>query len=333
MKVIIDGRVLTHKFTTGVQRYTRELLKAFDEIGFTYQLSYPKSNNRYLQHLWEHFVLPHKAKDYNLLFCPGNIAPVWKYKRVKLVTTIHSLSFSHAGYTKFFSAYYKLIIPRVVEISDKIITVSNTEKDNIVKHFPKYENKIVSIPNGISDIFLNQKTTFEKDDFILYVGSLNPTKNFQGVIKAFLQISNKVQHRLIIVGPMLSIYKKIYNPISEKIVFLGVVEDTQLIELYRKASLFVFPSFYESFGLPPLEAMACGCPVLVSHIPSLVETCGDAAVYCNPYDIEDISRKMLYLIKDEKLRKELIKKGLQRVKLFSWRKTAEETINVFKQIL
>jgi len=335
MKVLVDGRVLTHSFTTGVQRYTRELLKAFDKIGFTYyDITYPYTKYRYLQHFWEHIFLPLKTKNYDLLFCPGNIAPIWKSANVKMIVTIHSLAFRYfpQAYSKFFRNYYEIVIPRIMKISEKIITVSKAEKKVLSDYFPEYQNKIAVVQNGVDELFINQKLILEKENYLLYVGSLNLLKNLEGMIKAFISISAKVPHTLVIAGSIPPSFRKVDIQTSERIMFINPSNDFQLAKLYSKASLFVFPSFYEASPLPPIEAMACGCPVLVSDITALRERCGDAAIYCNPNDINDIADKILTVLSNKSLTNELISKGLKRASLFSWRKTARETIRIFHTV-
>jgi glycosyltransferase involved in cell wall biosynthesis len=113
--------------------------------------------------------------------------------------------------------------------------------------------------------------------------------------------------------------------------YLGYVNSEELAELYREASCFVYPSLYEGFGLPPLEAMACGCPVVVSNVTSLPEVCGDAAYYVDPYDVESIAEGMYKVLTDEAMRRNLIEKGLERAKLFSWEKAAKSTLRFLKK--
>jgi glycosyltransferase involved in cell wall biosynthesis len=334
MKVLIDGRVLKHKYITGVERYTKELINAFDKIGFPYEVALPESGNRFFRHLWFHFFLPFKSKKYDILFCPGNISPLFKFPGYKVVSTIHGLAclaFPHT-YNRFFVLYYKYVIPKTLKNSDAIIVVSQSEKEQIFRNYPWYKNRIYVIPNGINDFFLSQKIIYEKENYILYVGSLNPVKNVEGIIKAFLMIKDNIPHSLVIAGPKLRIFKKIKTKCHERIKFVDNLAENELINLYKKAAVFVFPSFYEASPFPPFEAMACGCPVVASAIPSLIERCGDAAVYCNPYDIRDISEKILMILKNKKLCDELINKGINRVKNFSWIKIAKETIKVFEDV-
>jgi len=334
MKILVDGRVLRDEFFTGVQCYTQQLLKSFDRLGVPYDIASPKSNNRCLQHIWEHLSLPDKARFYDLLFCPGNISPTWKPKNLKIVVSIHDLSFMYFKnvYKSLFRFYYNFTIPKIIKVADKIITVSNTERETIMESFPRYAKKIVSIHNGIDEIFLSSETILEKENYLLYVGSLNPRKNLQGVIEAFLQIAEGIPHKLVIVGVNTGAFKKTRTKDSDRIKFLGFVNQEYLVQLYRNAAVFVFPSLYEGFGLPLLEAMACGCPVITSNISSLPEVAGDSAIMIDPYDVNAMANAMYNVLTNESLRQEMIKKGLQRIKLFSWEKAAKETLKVFEEV-
>lgn len=335
MKILIDGRVLIQKFVTGVQLYARELLNAFNRLNIRYEVVYPPSGNRYLHHIWEHSLLPYKARKYDILFCPGNIAPLWKPSAFKLVITLHDLSFIYFpnSYSSAFRIYYKKVIPRVLSLSDAIITVSENEKKRINEYFPKFKHKVRVVPSGLRGKFKNVKIKYDKQNYILYVGSLNPRKNFQGVIKAFQKISSKIPHELRIVGGEFKIFKKVNLINSDRVRFLGYVDDDTLVELYSNCSLFVFPSFYEAFGFPVLEAMACGAPVITSNLSSLPEIADGAAVLVNPYDINELANAMLRVLEDRDLRDSLIRKGYERAQLFSWNKTAKGILSVFEEVL
>ena len=342
MKLAIDGRVLTHKQITGVERYTIGLIEAFDKIGVPYDLIIPSIGNRYLQHFWQHIILPTKAKSYDILFCPGNIAPIWKPEKTKIVVTIHDLSFLYfpSAYSRAFRNYYRFAMPRILRISDAVLTVSDSEKQRILSQYPFTGNKLYAIHSGINTEFLSCNVTYEKGNYILYVGSLNEKKNFQGVIKGFYNIINKIDCKLLVIGGTSNTFKKnskmraILQEIPEdKILFKEYMDKKKLVGLYRKARLFLFPSFYEGFGFPPLEAMACGCPVVTSNTSSLPEVCGDAAYYVDPYSIENIAQGIYRVLIDENLRKTLIKKGLERVKLFCWKKAAKRILEVFEEVM
>jgi glycosyltransferase involved in cell wall biosynthesis len=299
----------------------------------------PITLNKNLAHIWTHTILPFKKGK--LLFCPANIAPIFIPKNKKLVVTIHDVAFLvyQDSFSKFFQWYYRFIIPKNIKRADKIITVSKYSKKEIEKFYPNAKGKIEVIYLGIDEKFKPLKNIKKKNQ-ILYVGSLNERKNFYGVIEAFLSLNDK-NLKLIMVGNFsktfalnkasIDILKKAKQ--NENIIFKSNVSDNELIKLYNESRLFVYPSFYEGFGLPPLEAMACGTPVITSNVSSLPEVGGDAVVYCNPYDVEDIKEKIEMVLNDEKLQQEMIQKGLQRAKEFTWEKSAKEHLEVFEEVL
>jgi len=163
--------------------------------------------------------------------------------------------------------------------------------------------------------------------YLLYVGNLYPHKNIKRLISAFRQLIEKdnLDYRLVIVGGD----KK--NS-TERIIFTGLINDEELDDIYKNASLFVFPSLSEGFGFPPLEAMKRGVPVVSSHATCLPEILGNAAVYFNPQDVSDMAEKIKKVLLDKNLKSELIKKGLEGVKKYDWQKTAEETLTLYKNI-
>ena len=342
MKLLIDGRVLKHKKITGVERYVLELLTALDRSGVRYDLARPSSRNRYGQHVWEHTALAFRARKYDLLFSPGNIGPLWKPTRTKLVTTIHDLSFWYfpGPYSALFRVYYSLLIPRLIKISDAVLTLSQSERKKMIERYPSARNKIHVIHGCLNEKFLQCRPRVEKEKSILFVGSLNWRKNYRGAIAGFYKIMDRIPHRLVIVGGSNQIFKKdpqvkslLEKIPKEKIEFKGYLDEGELFELYQRASLFVLPSFYEGFGFPPLEAMACGCPVIVSQTPSLMEVCGDAAHYIDPDDVESIAEGILKVLSDEELRGNLIPKGLERARLFSGDQTVTALLRIFDEVL
>ncbi|MBD3843097.1 MAG: glycosyltransferase family 4 protein, partial [Campylobacterales bacterium] len=180
----------------------------------------------------------------------------------------------------------------------------------------------------------------EKKNQILYVGSLNERKNFIGVLKAF-DLLNKNEYKLVIVGNFFGTFN-LSNEAQEyinraknnpNIEFKQGVSNEELVKIYNQSKIFLFPSFYEGFGLPVLEAISCGTPVICSNVSSLPEVGGDAVIYCNPYDVDDIKNKIELVLNDENLQTEMIQKGLNRSKLFSWEKSAQGHIKIFKELL
>jgi glycosyltransferase involved in cell wall biosynthesis len=177
--------------------------------------------------------------------------------------------------------------------------------------------------------------------YILYVGLIRPHKNILRFIDAFnkLKKDKKIEHKLILIGKgkdgyINEIMKKIVQYSLEKeICIFEYVDMEGLINFYCGADLFVFPSLYEGFGLPPLEAMACGCPVVSSNTSSLPEVIGDAGIMFDPYSVDGLAKAMFKVIVDDGIRKDIVKKGFERVKLFSWKKMAEETIKIYNGVL
>lgn len=218
---------------------------------------------------------------------------------------------------------------------------------DIIRYFKIPENKIKVIYLGVDEDYKPLSETEIRKvrqkyhlnyPFILYVGSLISHKNIPTLIKAFYKLKKYgLPHKLVITGKRGWKYKNIFEIISKlnlqkDVVFTGYVQREDLPALYNAADLFVYPSLYEGFGLPPLEAMACGTPVITSNTSSLPEVVGNAGIMVDPYDIDGLAKAMYEVLTNEGLRAELRKRGLERAKMFSWKKTAEETLNVYKGI-
>ena len=338
MKILIDGRTLAHADITGIQRHAREISKALAEKADVC-VAIPRYSNRYYQQLWEHTLLPFYARKYDLLFSPSNVAPFWHFKKTKLVVTVHDLAFIDfpSEYSSFFQNYYKSLIPWVIKRADKVLTISDFSKNRLIKEYPFAKEKLEVIYHGLSSTF--SPSEGYKEDFVLYVGAMNEIKNFQAVLEVFMQ-ENLQDIPLKMVLPFSASFKqsakveKLLADVAyhDNIEIIDFVEQESLKALYQKANIFLFPSFHESFGFPPLEAMACGSAVIVSDVTALPEVCADAALYVNPSDIEDIKKTVLKLYHDKLLQEELVCKGLKRVSRFSWDKAASAHIKVFKEV-
>lgn len=333
--ILIDGRVLKHSAISGVERYTIEIVDGLKAImADDIDIAVPSVKNSWQQHLWEHTSLYAKSRRYKLLFCPANVCPIVKPKGVKFVTTIHDLSFFDYpdSFSLSYRLYYNLLAERVLKLSDAVITVSNFEKDELIKKYPLIKEKIYVIYSGVSKEFLNCSVNYKKKDYILYVGNLSKRKNFHGLIKAFSKIYKEIGKKLIVVGvkPKImrlddSVEKILADIPDEYIEFRGQINDINTLkELYKNTSTFLFPSLYESFGFPALEAMACGAPVIASNKAAMPEICKDAALYVDPLNIDDICDKISMLNSKTDLRTGLIEKGKARAKLFSWNRTVRE---------
>ncbi len=339
MKIAFDGRVLSHGAFSGVENYADNLYRAF---GKEVELLKPLSTKRYQQQLWEHTLLPVEAAKADLLFCPANIAPFWLLRKTKLVLTLHDVAFKTfpESFSTPFFYYYNYLIPRNIRRADQIITISETSKNEILRFYPEAKEKITVIPLGLHKRYrvLPEVT---KQKYLLYVGSINERKNVTGVIEAFELLPEAFGYSLMIVGNFFrnfSINDKTEHifqraKANKKIVFKANVSDEELVKIYNQASLFIFPSFYEGFGLPPLEAMACGTPVITSRLSSMPEVCSDAAGYVDPYDIVDIAKKIQTVLENDKLQQDMRSKGLEHIKQFSWEQAADMHMKVFEKAL
>lgn len=368
-KIYINGRFLTQPIT-GVQRYARELVCEFDTLldkqapeisSFEFEiLTPPKRFVRTIQlknipvrpigqfsgQTWEQFELPVAARK-GMLFCPGNTAPLLSvYGKTPTIVTVHDLSYRYfpEAYSFFFRMLYKILTPCIFRRADAVITVSESEKKSILQIYPGQAEKIFAIQNGgfgsryLANCSGSRENPPGRDEaLLLFVGALNRRKNPQGVLEAFRIITRRLKAKLVMVGASGKAFRdfglEAPPDLAEKIIFTGQVNDTrELIRLYRQATCLVFTSFYEASPLPPMEAMACGCPVIASDIPSLRERCGDAALYCDPHNPRDIADKIHLLLSDETLHRKLREKGLQRAKTFTWEHCALQTLQVLARV-
>lgn len=269
----------------------------------------------------------------------------------KLVVTIHDVSFLHFPkcFRKFELYRQKILIPINIKRSDKIITVSDYSKKDIINKYNIKEDKVVVTYNGVNPIFKHLDNSFEKKkvlekygikkEFILFVGRVDARKNVPALIKAFLALKKEknIPHQLVIVGKKdflpNYIQKEIETSIcNADIIFSGYLSEEDLLLFYNLASVFVYPSLYEGFGLPCLEAMACGCPVVSSNISSIPEIVGDAGLLVNPFSIDEIMNSIYKIISDSELRDKLRDKGLKQAVQFNWESTALRTLEFYKSV-
>lgn len=277
--------------------------------------------------LWEQLELPLYLKKHKnpLLLNLTNTAPIF-YKNQ--INTIHDItSIKHPNwYSKKAALYYKFLLPHVAKNCKNLLTVSNYVKKDLITFFKIDPNNIFIVPNAVSEVFKENKTISTFDyKYILAVGSIDPRKNLVRLINAFSKLENKTI-KLILVGQKHKSFSEIkFDSTKEKyknIVFTGYISDSELVNYYKNAELFIFPSLEEGFGIPPLEAMSCNCPVLVSNLSSMPEVCKDAAIYFNPYDTEDLWQKMNFVLQDTELLADLKEKGKKRAAIFCWQKSA-----------
>ena len=233
--------------------------------------------------------------------------------------------------------------------AEKIITVSEFSKKDIIKHIRYPEDKIEIIPPAVNHnlYYQNRNKSIlkkygikEDEKVILYVGAEEPRKNIQVLINSFDKLKSKIsQIKLLKVGTpnYLRVREKLLKQIEslnlqKDVIFAGYVPESELAKIYNAVDLFVFPSLYEGFGIPPLEAMACGTPVITSNSSSLPEVVGDAAIIIDPYDANKFAEEMYEVLTEDGLREEMIRKGLDRSKMFSWEKAARKTREIYEQV-
>lgn len=343
----INGRFLTQKIT-GVNRFALEICKELKKAKIAFKIIVPTWLEIQLEwdfdfvrygslksHFWEQislqlFLLNQKKP---LLISFSGLGPVLYRNQV---ITIHDLSFlrNPSWFSRSYYLFYKTFLPIIVKKAKKILTVSEFSKKEIELLLRVPDYKIVIVPNAVSmEIFRpTDDTSNDLQKYILAVSSLDPRKNHIRLIEAFEKI-DLPDHSLYIVGKSHKHFNfKGSNAEKKNIIFLGYVSDVKLAKLYKQASIFVYPSLYEGFGIPPLEAMANGCPVIASDIPSLKEVCKDAALYVDPYSVDDIGRAILNLMENAHLRANLIERGLQNSKSYSWSKSASIVLSVITEL-
>lgn len=219
---------------------------------------------------------------------------------------------------------------------DKVICVSNFTRNELIKYTDINPDKIEVIYNGLEDYWFNIKKEKapEPSPFLLYVGNIKPHKNLKTLVKSFLQVIEKIPHNLILVGKREgfitgdSEINDLVNEAPERIKFTGYISDKKLQQYYAYAAAMIFPSSYEGFGYPPLEAMACGTPVIASNTASMPEICEDAAYYFEPHDIDELSFKIENLLLDNELTENFISKGYRQAKKYTIEECVQKTARV-----
>jgi len=270
---------------------------------------------------------------------------------VRKVVTVHDLAFlEHPEYAvPSLAAYLRKVVPDAVQAADVVATVSHEVSRTLMTHFQVPHEKLTVVPNGvaphfrrITDPVILGATLHKynlKHPLVLAVGTMEPRKNHLGLIKAFHQAQRRKNGpaMLAIAGGPGWLYDETQSLVTElqlerKVRFLGRVSDLELITLYSMADVFAFPSFFEGFGIPPLEAMACGAPVITSNTSSLPEVVGDAALQVDPHDIDALSEAILRLLDDESLREELRQKGYEQVKHYTWAASARKMLTIYQKL-
>lgn len=349
--VYINGRFLSRRMT-GVDRFAIELLKALDQlinkqhesiVGYEFYILLPKGTKvdisfRYIPmveigsfqgHLWEQISLPaFRLGRKSLLLNLCNTAPVISWSQL---VVIHDAAVSRIPdtFSWKFRLLYKILMPVLGYLSKRVLTVSEFSRRDLAKFFHISKRKIYVIGesgehikgfNVDNDIL--SKHGLSKKQYLLAVSSQAPHKNFKLISDAIEHLQD-FEFDIVIAGGMnAAVFGQNANSLSRKIKWIGYVSNEELRTLYENALCFVFPSLYEGFGIPPLEAMSCGCPVLASNAASIPEVCGDAALYFSPEDPNALAVLIESFCKDSELQKRMITKASHRAATFSWESAA-----------
>jgi glycosyltransferase involved in cell wall biosynthesis len=270
----------------------------------------------------------------------------------RAVVSVHDIAFER--YPQFFPpadvAYLRRWVPFTAHHVSAVLTLSEFSKQHIVRRYRVPPEKVVVAPCAADPMFhpLHDAVRLAAvrarygtgESFILCVGNLQPRKNLKTLIDAYVRLrrTNATQHRLVLVGKKAWLYDDIFaaaraSGYSDELIFTGYVPDEDLVALYNAADLFVYPSIFEGFGLPPLEAMACGTPVVTSNTSALPETVGDAALTVDPLDVEGLARAIARVLGNANLRAQLSARGMQRAATFSWETTARIIRGVYRSVL
>ena len=299
--------------------------------------------------IWEQTVGATIARRYrlDLIHAPVNVAPL--VTGAARVVTIHDLAFLHypEQYPGAKQRYLRLMTRLSVRRAARVIAVSEATRQDVIRLYGARPEKVVTVPNGVSGDYLplpvEQVEAFRAaqslpERFILFVGTLQPRKNLETLLRAYAQVADEIGWELVVVGAAGWSYAPIFETarslgLAERVRFAGYVAGEDLPLWYNAAGMFVYPAFYEGFGLPLLEAMACGTPVIAADTSSLPEVVGDAGLLVDPHDAGALAQAIRRLAGSETLRDDLGKRGQQRASAYSWRRTAEETLVVYRDAM
>jgi glycosyltransferase involved in cell wall biosynthesis len=323
-----------------------ERLHNINEIIITNPFENLMKKAYYPWHFYIQFALWRNPMNLDVLHCPESASLYMGIPDIKKIITVYDVTplLFPKSFTKGTLLRYKILFSKSINLADRVIAISNSTKQDLIRYFQVPEDKITVTHLAADECFRplpsNNIQRFRDKyrldfPFILYVGTLEPRKNLPTLIKAFYYLKKKnISHKLVIAGGKGWKYDSIFQMISnlnlmKDIHFTGYVPKEDLPLLYNAADAFVYPSLYEGFGLPPLEAMACGCPVITSNTSSLPEVVGDAGITINPCDYDKLAETVDNVISDSELKIQLSKMGQARAAEFSWKKCADKTLKIY----
>ena len=368
MNIAINCRVLNER-QGGPFRYTHNLIRELAALDRKnryflifntkiYEFDFPIPDNFQCVYLrpankliFDYISLPlytWRIKFDIILFPKNTFSPLVRGNKIPFFNDI--VYFEKLGFRefKFFdNLHHTIMVPVAGRLSRVNFSISDFTASRMMAllHIPRERIRVIKL--GIEKKFIKIEETKKLDTvikkygiqkpFFFYSGSLSPRKNMTNIIKAFVAIRDRVPHNIYVTGgyswrdsDIFSLLKE--NGIEDRVVKLGFLSDDELIAMYSMADAYLYPSLYEGFGLPILEAQACGCPVITSTAASCPEVAGDAAILVDPYDVSDIARAMLEVVQNRSHRSRIVKAGYKNAAKYSWKKTAMEFMEVFKEI-
>jgi len=373
MKIAIDATILRSQNTgtgfyvinllNGLMKYdkeneyivfgNKEIIKKFVFLNNkNFRIENVIFKNRIVRVLWQLFILPFKLKklNVNILHSTNYITPLFKFN-LKFIVTIHDLTFIifPEKFTIVKRLFFRFMVPIFIRKADKVITVSENTKNDIIKFLKVPKEKISVTFETYNECYDSEikkedsKKILDKyginKNYFLFVGMIEPRKNILSILKAFIELDDELDEDLVIVGKKGWYYREIEEfmeniknkRLKNRIIFTGFVSEKELVSIYKNAEIFIYPSFYEGFGIPPLEAMVCGVPVITSNTSSIPEVVGDAAIKIDPYNYIELKEAIKVLKHNPQKKEEMSEKGKEQSKKFSSKKFAENTINIYKK--
>jgi glycosyltransferase involved in cell wall biosynthesis len=351
MKIGIDGSRAFVEQKTGIEEYSYQVIKHLMNKLDKHQVIFYLRKNQKIDFIlpknWEVKVIKYRylwtqvglslellKNKINVLFIPAHVVPIIHPRDT--IVTIHGLEYEFfpEGYSFWARLYMRWSIKMSCRWAKKIIAVSENTKKDLMELYKVKENKISVVYEGVSENLKFEISNFNEKilnfkPYLLFIGRLEKRKNVEGIVEAYkiLKEKYKIPHSLVLAGAPGYGYEIIKLKIKNsklKIFELGYVSEGEKRELIKSADVFIFPTFYEGFGLPILEAQRLGVPVVTSNISSLSEVGGESVFYVDPHEPEIIADAIFKLISDQKLKDDIIKKGCENVKKFSWEKCTDE---------